>query len=127
MEFTADHIHPWLDQADDQILNALPYGVIGFDENAHICRYNKHESQQSLLTTSEVIACHVFTDVARCMNNALIAGRFEVATSKSIPLDEIIDYVIAFKSGAGPVKIRMLYLPQSPIRYLLLERLARNG
>lgn len=126
MDFTADHIKEWLDQTDDKTLDALPYGVIAFDLNHHICRYNAYESKQSLLTPASVIGRNVFTEIAICMNNALVAKRFEDAAEKNIALDATIDYVIAFKSGAGPARMRLLHVPDSPVHYLLIKRLGET-
>lgn len=123
MELTSDGIHLWLEQTDDEVLDSLNYGVIGIDSEGTVRRYNLHESKCALLAPADVIGRPLFTDIARCMNNALIAGRFSQAREKIQVLDTIVDYFLAFKSGAGPVQMRLLYTPEATLDYLLIRRL----
>jgi photoactive yellow protein len=123
MEFTAKHIQEWLVHSDGKSLDALPFSVIGFDHNNDVCRYNVHESTQSLLPPSSVFGRNLFTDITTRINNALVAKRFDDAHEKKVALDAVLDYVIAFKSCAGPTVMRMLHSPDSPMQYLLIKRL----
>lgn len=97
------------------------------DVDGHVCRYNTHESEQARLSPADVIGRAFFARIAPCMDNALVAKRFQIAAEKSVPLDALIDYVLAFKSGAGPVKMRLLYSPGSATRYLLIKRINGNS
>jgi len=54
-------------------LDALPYGVIGFDASGHIQRYNAHESKAAMFDPKVVVGQHVFVELAPCYNNYLVA------------------------------------------------------
>ncbi len=123
MELTSKGVHLWLDQSDDETLDTLDFGVIGFDSEGIVRRYNQHEAKCSSLAPSDVIGRSLFIDIARCMNNSLIAGRFSQARQNTQALDATIDYVLAFKSGAGPVHMRLLSSPEASLDYLLIRRL----
>lgn len=124
MELTSDGIHRWLEQSDQKTLDALNYGVIGIDSADIIRRYNLQESKYTLLDPADVIGRPLFTDIALCMDTGLIAGRFSQAREKAQVLDTIIDYFLAFKSGAGPVQMRLLHSPEASLDYLLIRRIA---
>lgn len=123
MEITSHGVHLWLEQSDDKALDTLDYGVIAIDSDGIVRRYNQCESNCSLLAPSDVIGRPLFSEIARCMNNSLIAGRFSQARENAQTLDAIIHYVLAFKSGAGPVEMRLLYSPEASLSYLLIRRL----
>lgn len=123
MDMAADALHAWLDQASDGELDQLPFGVIGMDREGVACRYNQYEVRQASYEPSDVIGRKFFEDIARCMNNGLVAGRFLQAVQRDESLDATIDYVIAFRSAKTNARLRLLHAPASPTTYLLLERL----
>lgn len=129
MELFSDDLHAWLDEADDDALDALPFGVIGLDTEGRVARYSNYEAQMAGLATSEVMGRHFFDEIGRCMNNGMIAKRFDDALARGETLDATIDYVFALRDAITPVKLRMLSIPGSPLRYLLVQRLsgARDG
>jgi len=59
--------------------DALDFGVIGFDRSTHVVQYNAYESRAARLDPTRVLGQHVFIEVAPCMNNYLVAQRFETA------------------------------------------------
>ena len=124
MELLSDGMHLWLEQADDETLDSLNFGVIGIDSEGIVHRYNLYESNSALLPPGDAIGRPLFTDIARCMNNSLIAGRISQAREKKQVLDTTIDYVLAFKSGTVPVQIRLLHSPDASMDYLLIKRIA---
>lgn len=124
MDIDAENMHAWLDAASDDQLNALPFGVIAIDHEEVVVRYNDYESRQAKLSREEVLGRPLFLEVAPCMNNALVARRFTEATEKSLVLDAMLDYVLAFRSRLTPVKLRLLSSPISVSRYVLIKRLA---
>lgn len=127
MDIDAPDLGPWLDQADDASLNALPYGVIGIDADGKACRYSDYEAEMAGFDPRDVLGRHFFEEIGVCMNNGLVARRFADAQLKNEPLDALIDYVIAFRSRRTPVKMRLLSSPSSPTRYLLIQRLLQEG
>lgn len=114
---------PALAALDDEALDSLPYGVIAFDEGALVCRYNGTESRLSGLSPSRVLGRPLFTEVAQCMNNYLVAGRYEEAVANAWPLDATIDYVLTWRMRPTPVQLRLLSVPGMTTCYLLLLRL----
>ncbi len=64
-----------------------------------------------------------FDQIAPCMNNLMVAGRFAEARQTKAALDAVIEYVLAFRSAMAPVKLRLLYSPGIASHYLLIQRL----
>lgn len=127
MDWVAENLHARLDEASDDELDALPYGVIGLDSEGKACRYSAFEARMAGLEREHVLGRHFFEEIGRCMNNSMVAHRFDNALAKGEPLDCVIDYVLAFKSQLTPVKLRMLSQPGSRLRYLLVQRQRRAG
>jgi len=121
MDWVADNLHAWLDEASDAELDEMSYGVIGFDAEGKTRRYSAYESRLSGLKQEQVIGRHFFEEVGRCMNNRMVARRFDNALAKDEPLDCVIDYMLAFRSQLTPVKLRLLSQPGAPLRYLLVQ------
>lgn len=110
-----------IEAATDAELDELPFGVIGFDGIGRVTRYNRFEAELARLDPARVKGRHLFTAIAPCMNNPLISGQFRDAQQQGQPLDETIDYVLAFKHRPVPVTLRMLYQPPSETRYLVIH------
>ncbi len=127
MDINAPNLADWLDQADDERLNALAFGVIGIDADGKTCRYSDYEARMAGFDPADVLGRHFFEEIGICMNNGLVAKRFADAQTKQEELDALIDYVLAFRSRRTPVKIRMLSSPRSSVRYLLIQRQAQEA
>lgn len=112
------HLHG----ASDAALDALAFGVIGFDAEGVVRRYNAWESRAAGLSLPRVIGHPLFTVVAPCMNNFMVAQRFEDAAAAGEPLDVNIDYVLTLRMRPVKVKLRLLAEPGRPMRYVLVER-----
>lgn len=113
-----------LDALTDAELDGLEFGVIGFDASGTVCRYNALESRMTGLHPDRVIGQPLFTQIAQCMNNFLVAQRFDDAAAAGQPLDDTIDYMLTWRMRPTPVKLRMLHDPAFATRYVLLLRLA---
>ena len=98
--FTDTDLPRWLAQASDADLDTLDFGTIGIDAAGVVCRYNRFESVAAGLSPSRVLGHPLFTVVAPCMNNFLVAQRFEDAATHGSTLDATIDYVL---TGEGEV------------------------
>ena len=92
------------------------------DTDGQVCVYSDYESRQSQLARDEVLNRRFFEQVAPCMNNLMVAGRFSDARLGSAPLDAVIDYVIAFRARVVQAKLRLLYSPGMSLHYLLIQR-----
>ncbi len=122
IDLAADALHSWLDLANDDDLDQLPFGVVGIDREGRASRYNQYEARHARFQPSDVIGRKFFEEIARCMDNGMVAGRFAQAIQRNEALDSTIDYLIAFRSAKTRAKLRLLHAPASPTSYLLLER-----
>lgn len=123
MRFDDPDVLVRLEGLDPPGLDALPFGVIGFDADGRVCRYNAHESSAAGLAPEHVLGRPLFTDIAQCMNNFLVAQCFEDASAAGVPLDATIDYLLTWRMRPTKVKLRMLSAPAIDTRYVLLRRL----
>ena len=103
-------------------LDALDFGVIGMDAQTIVRLYNAHESRYAGLSPARVLGHPLFTAVAQCMNNFMIAQRFEDAATDGTSLDATIDYVLTLRMRPIKVKLRLLAEPAHPMRYVLVAR-----
>lgn len=103
-------------------LDELEFGVIGFDNECLVKIYNKYESKATGLSVQSVIDTDLFLAVAICMNNFLIAQRFEDALDETAELDDTIDYVLTFKMKPTRVKLRLISNPMLTFRFVCVLR-----
>ena len=121
VSFADEGVLTHLDQAADSDLDALQFGVIGFDAEGVVRRYNTFESQAAGLSLKRVIGHPLFTVVAPCMNNCLVAQRFEDAAEAGSKLDVTIDYVLTLRMRPVKVQLRLLATAGSAMRYVLVS------
>lgn len=100
------------------MLNQLQYGVIGFDEHERVTIYNSYESEVSGMDPKRVIGFHLFTEVAPCTNNYLVAERYR----DNADLDEQLDYVFTLRMRPTPVQLRLLARSGATHRYMIVVR-----
>lgn len=105
---------------NDQQLDGLDFGVIGFGRDCLITRYNRFECQATGLQQDYVLGKHVFTQIAQCMNNYLVAQRFEDAWADACPLDATLDYVLTWRMKPTKVKLRLLCANTRELAYIAL-------
>ena len=122
IEFQQPGLLAILETLDDAALDGLKFGVIGFDRESVVRRYNRYESQASGLEQSRVLGHDVFTVVAQCMNNFLVAQQYEEAIAGGTSLDQTIDYVLTWRMRPTKVKLRMLSSPEAALQYVALLR-----
>ncbi len=121
-EFATPDLMQRLEAGTDGQLDELAFGVIGFDADGIVRRYNAFESRAAGLSTQRVIGHDLFTSVAPCMNNYMVAQRFEDTTAASEPLDETIGYVLTLRMRPVKVELRLLAAPAAALRYVLVKR-----
>ena len=107
-----------LDAADTPFLDGLSFGVVGLAQDGLTSRYNLVECELAGLARESVLGQDFFLSVGVCMNNFLVAQRFEDEPT----LDATLDYVLTFRMRPTPVKLRLLQHPGSQCRYILIER-----
>lgn len=122
LRFTDTCLLEALNTASDEALDALEFGVIGFDSAGKVQRYNRFESQAAGLSMPRVLGHALFTVVAPCMNNFLVAQRFEDVAADGSTLDATIDYVLTLRMRPVKVRLRLMAAPDSAMRYVLVQR-----
>ena len=98
--------------------DGLAYGVVGLDKNGLVVVYNATEARLAGLDPHAVIGTPFFEAVAQCMNNFMVAQRFEDETE----LDEILPYVLTLRMRPTRVRLRLLAAPAQALNYILIER-----
>ena len=114
-----------LDQCSPEELDSLDFGVIGFGADTNVALYNTFESQAAGLSQQRVIGQPLFTNVAPCLNNFMVAQRFEDAQDDGSTLDDTIDYVLTLRMRPVKVALRLLASPAGSHRYVLVQRQPR--
>jgi photoactive yellow protein len=122
LSFAAPGLHGRLAQLSPDQLDRLDFGVIGFGADTNVSRYNQTESDAAGLRAPHVLGRPLFTSVAPCLNNFMVAQRFEDAQDSNSALDDIIDYVLTLRMRPVKVKLRLLAEAGSEQRYLLVQR-----
>lgn len=99
-------------------LDDLPYGVVGLDRGGIVEIYNATEASLAGLKPRNVIGAAFFEAIAQCMNNFMVAQRFEDEPH----LDATIPYVLTLRMRPTPVRLRLIAAADAPRRYILIER-----
>ena len=103
-------------------LDALAFGVIGFDAETIVTQYNACESQATGFSSQQVLGRPLFRLVAPCMNNFMVAQRFDDTAQSGVALDETIDYVLTLRMRPVKVQLRLLAQLGADTRYVLVQR-----
>ena len=111
-----------LHTATDAELDTLDFGVIGMDSLGLVRRYNRFESEAAGLSRERVLGQPLFTVVAPCMNNFMVAQRFEDAVAEQLALDDTLAYVLTLRMRPVKVRLRLLYQPGLAQRFVLVDR-----
>lgn len=124
--FSAPEQLAFLETCDDDALSQLPFGVVAMTPAGIVTRYNAYESTRSGLSAAQVIGRHFFREIAQCINNPKVAGRFAAPPSGAEPpqgasLDVCLLYVMTFYMKPRPVELRLLRGPAAVHHYLLLQ------
>ena len=111
-----------LADASDDELDRLPFGVIGFDREGVVRRYNAWESRAAGLSVARVVGQPLFTVVAPCMNNYLVAQAFEDAAARGEALDRTLPYVLTLRMRPTKVQLRLLAPAGDGLRHVVILR-----
>ena len=122
IRFNGSQMVAQLEQLSDEKLDALHFGVIGFDKDLKVRRYNDVERRYSGLSLPSVIGSHVFEMVAPCLNNIMVAGQYLDAAAANEPLDHVMEHVLTLRMRLTPARLRLLRQPEIAMWYLLIER-----
>lgn len=122
LDFEQSDIAEQLVSLSDDELDSLEFGVIGFDADTVVRKYNAVESRMAGLAPSRVLGAALFTTVAPCMNNFMVAQKFEDAAAEGSRLDVTLDYVFTLRMRPAKVRLRLLAAPGMPLRYVVVSR-----
>lgn len=122
LEFAQPGILDHLLELDAAELDTLEFGVIGIGADTVVCSYNALESKMAGLSRDRVIGLPLFTVVAPCMNNFMVAQRFEDAAAAGQALDVTLDYVLTLRMRPVKVQLRLLADPRAEQRFVLVNR-----
>ncbi|SNS87396.1 photoactive yellow protein [Noviherbaspirillum humi] len=122
INFTQPGLARLLDGMEPHELDELAFGVIGFDDDTGVKIYNRTEATLAGLSVSNVLGQRFFTNVAPCMNNFMVAQRFEDAHRLGHELDATIDYVLTLRMRPTKVKLRLLSHPGLALNFVLVDR-----
>jgi photoactive yellow protein len=122
LSFTTPGLYAHLARLQDADLDSLDFGVIGFDAETNVVQYNTTEAEAAGLTAPRVLGEPLFTNVAPCLNNFMVAQRFEDAHDDGASLDDTIDYVLTLRMRPVKVRMRLLAEPGGAVRYVLVQR-----
>lgn len=122
INFVTQDLGKLLSELSSEQLDTLEFGVIGFDDDCLVKIYNAVESKMAGLSVQSVLDADLFSTVAPCMNNFLVAQKFEDAVYEKAELDEVMDYVLTLKMKPTRVKLRLISSPKLPFNYLVILR-----
>ncbi|UDL93671.1 hypothetical protein LGH83_13990 [Lichenihabitans sp. PAMC28606] len=107
-----------LDRLDSTAINDLPFGVVGLSPEGLVKVYSQTESRAAGLSLDSVLNTHYFATIAQCMNNFMVAQKFEDEAT----LDTMLDYVLTLRMRPTPVKLRLLKGSDASLSYILILR-----
>jgi photoactive yellow protein len=113
-----------IDERSDVELDALPFGVIGLDEEGIVLRYNLYESRLARLDRNQVVGRRFFEEVAPCMGTDEFQRRYRAFVeapedaAKSVRFDYMFDFVF----GAQQVVIELVRARGARRFYLVVNR-----
>ena len=122
LEFAQAELFDHLLALDEAELDSLQFGVIGIGSDTVVRDYNTLESKMAGLSKDRVVGHPLFTVVAPCMNNYMVAQRFEDAAVAGRALDLTLDYVLTLRMRPVKVKLRLLAGPNAERRFVLVDR-----
>jgi len=96
----------------------LPFGVVGLDTAGITKVYNATEARMAGLDPERVLGVSFFDAVAQCMNNFMVAQRFQDEPE----LDATISFVLTLRMRPTPVRLRLLASRSGPFRFILIDR-----
>ena len=93
--------------------------MVGLDAEGIVKVYNETEARLAGLDASTVLGRSFFDAIAQCMNNFMVAQRFEDEPE----LDATIPFVLTLRMRLLiPVWLRLLASRSAPLRFILIDR-----
>jgi photoactive yellow protein len=116
------------DEATDEELDRLQYGVILLDESGGILRYNLAEARLARLDRAQVLGKKFYGKIAPCTATPEFQGRVEkFLRDPAAPPSGRFDYIFDFRFGAQQVDVEMVRAARPGHVYLLINRRKFGG
>ena len=103
-------------------LDALPCGAIQVDDAGVILQFNKGESDMTGFRAQDVEGKNLFFELAPCMNNGLIYGKFREGVAAN-RLDHELMYALTYRMRPVLTQIRLWRDVNAQTNWVLLKRL----
>ena len=118
-----------LAELDDRGLDELDFGLIGLGKapDAIVVRHHRCEREGSGLDPKRVDGLPLFSVVAQCMNNDLVAQRFDDAVVAGQPHDAQLDFTFTLRMKPTPVRLRLLSAPDQTTQFIAVLRQPQSG
>jgi photoactive yellow protein len=120
LAFDDEEVGEALRHADEETLNAAPFGIIKIDDAGIVQFYNRYESNLSGVPTEDAQDTNFFTELAPCSNNPLFWGRFKEGVQQGT-LDEYFTYTFTYKMRPTLVDVR-LYRDQGGNNWIMIQK-----
>lgn len=104
-------------------VDALDVGVIEVDDTGRILLYNRRESEKTGISVPDAEGQNLFTELAPCMNNALIYGRFCEAMQIG-QMDFEVPYALTYRMRPALVQMRLWRDDRTERNYVLIRFLS---
>lgn len=101
--------------------NALPIGAIQVDDAGVILQFNRAEGDMTGFRAEDVEGKNLFFELAPCMNNGLVYGKFRAGVDKN-DLDHEVLYALTYRMRPVLTQIRLWRDPATATNWLLLGR-----
>ncbi len=107
-------------------LDSLSVGVIQVDDAGVILRYNKTESELAGFRAEDVEGKNLFFELAPCMNNGLVYGKFRSGVDAN-SLDQELVYALTYRMRPVLTQIRLWRDIQTTTNWILLQRIGTSS
>jgi photoactive yellow protein len=106
-------------------VDALPYGLMTFDERGVVHLYNRYESELSRRQPEDVVGKSWFRDVAPCTRVAAFEGRFRAFVARG-DRTEVMRFAFRFHflHGAQDVEVTFAHAPEVDRVFVIVARRA---
>ena len=102
-------------------LDALPVGVIQVDDAGVILQFNRVEGDMTGFRAEDVEGKNLFFELAPCMNNGLVYGKFRAGVDAG-SLDHEVLYALTYRMRPVLTQIRLWRDPATATNWVLLGR-----
>ena len=106
--FDDTNLTEFLKVADNESIDALPFGVVRLQKPGQVTAYNRFEQELAGLSREDVLQKDFFTEIAPCTNNFMVRERFMDQWESGQECDEQIDYVFSYKMRKTKVRLRII-------------------